>query len=188
MKNVYFLFGRFNPPTIAHKQIIEEFVASARKDGYAPILFVSTKNGDKKNPLTFEEKVDIIKSLNIHNLIINEDKLLNNIIAVYRHFHQIGVERVKIVCGKDRYDTYKAFADRNKTRFVESEVFMSNDKRLEKDGEEISATSCRQSVLDGDYDKFKRLFASDKESIVKQYFGIIKQRLDVLNTKKKRVK
>lgn len=186
MKNVYFLFGRFNPPTIAHKQIIEEFVKSAKKESYAPILFISTKSGDKKNPLTFEEKVDIIKSLKIQGLIINEDKSLNNIIAVYRHLHQMGVERVKIVCGEDRYDTYKAFADRNKTRFIESEVFMSNDKRLKQDGEEISATACRQATLDDDFDKFKRLFVSKDESCVKEYFGIIKQRMNNLNTKKRR--
>ena len=56
-----FAFGRFNPPTIGHQKLIETLLATAKKANGKAYLFLSHKQNNKTDPLTFKEKQDYIK-------------------------------------------------------------------------------------------------------------------------------
>ena len=51
-----FAFGRFNPPTIGHQKLIETVLSTAEKANGKAYLFLSHKQNNKTDPLTFQEK------------------------------------------------------------------------------------------------------------------------------------
>jgi nicotinamide mononucleotide adenylyltransferase len=51
-----FAFGRFNPPTIGHQKLIDTVISTAEKANAKPYLFLSHKQNNKTDPLTFAEK------------------------------------------------------------------------------------------------------------------------------------
>ncbi|RMW40109.1 MAG: hypothetical protein EA442_03900, partial [Candidatus Nitrosopelagicus sp.] len=56
-----FAFGRFNPPTIGHQKLIGAIQSTAQKANGKAYLFLSHKQNNKTDPLTFKEKADYIK-------------------------------------------------------------------------------------------------------------------------------
>ena len=56
-----FAFGRFNPPTIGHQKLIETVLATAKTANGKAYLFLSQKQNNKTDPLTFKEKQDYLK-------------------------------------------------------------------------------------------------------------------------------
>ena len=61
MPGFVFTYGRFNPPTIGHGILFREIVRRAEEMDATPVIVVSHKNTTSKNPLTAEEKVEVIK-------------------------------------------------------------------------------------------------------------------------------
>ena len=61
-KSVVFTYGRFNPPHLGHKKMIQSIVNRARKEKKTPIIIVSHTTGTNKNPLNVNNKLSILKS------------------------------------------------------------------------------------------------------------------------------
>jgi len=61
-KSVIFTYGRFNPPHLGHKKMIQGIVDRARKEKKNPIIIVSHTTGTNKNPLNVHNKLTILKS------------------------------------------------------------------------------------------------------------------------------
>jgi len=59
--DVVFTYGRFNPPHLGHKMMIEEIINRARKTKKIPVVIVSHTQGNSRNPLTIDEKLNILK-------------------------------------------------------------------------------------------------------------------------------
>lgn len=62
-KKAIFTYGRFNPPTIGHKAMIQKLVRNARNMGADPFIVVTHTQNKKKNPLTAAEKVKILEKM-----------------------------------------------------------------------------------------------------------------------------
>ena len=58
-KHVAFCFGRMNPPTLGHARLMNTVARAAQSSDY--FIFVSPTEGEKKNPLSYFEKIEIIK-------------------------------------------------------------------------------------------------------------------------------
>jgi hypothetical protein len=58
-----FTYGRFNPPTKGHGLLFREIVRQATELGARPVIVVSHSNASKKNPLSAEDKMGIIKTV-----------------------------------------------------------------------------------------------------------------------------
>lgn len=60
---VYFSFGRFQPPTVGHKELIDH-LESKCKEGADAYLFISSNEKDpNRNPLTGPEKLGLLKKM-----------------------------------------------------------------------------------------------------------------------------
>jgi len=60
---VYFSFGRFQPPTKGHKELID-YLESKSQEGADAYLFVSSNEKEpKRNPLTGPEKLGLLKKM-----------------------------------------------------------------------------------------------------------------------------
>ena len=63
MSGFVFTYGRFNPPTRGHGLLFREIVRQAAQAGAMPVIVVSHSNASKKNPLSAEDKMYIIKQV-----------------------------------------------------------------------------------------------------------------------------
>jgi hypothetical protein len=61
-KSVVFTYGRFNPPHLGHKKMIQNIVDRARKEKKTPVIVVSHTTGTTKNPLNVQNKLSILRS------------------------------------------------------------------------------------------------------------------------------
>lgn len=59
--DVVFTYGRFNPPHLGHKMMIEEIVKKARQMKKKPVVIVSHSVGNMKNPLPVANKLRILR-------------------------------------------------------------------------------------------------------------------------------
>ena len=82
-KHVAFAFGRFNPPTVGHKKLIDTVVDAS--DGGDFYIFTSQSQDPDKNPLDYQTKVNFLKKLfpDIQDKIIYDVSIKNVLQANY---------------------------------------------------------------------------------------------------------
>lgn len=114
VKTAYFMFGRFNPPTIGHGAVFRKIVDDAKQNGADAFAFVSnTKNSDK-NPLTVDQKMYYLEKLygNLGIRFINTTTCelgsktgpcKNPSFAVER-LRSAGYDKIVLYAGSDRID------------------------------------------------------------------------------------
>ena len=95
-----FAFGRFNPPTIGHEKLIETVLATAKTANAKPYLFLSHRQNNKTDPLSFNEKQEYIQAL-YPNLTVG-DAGSNTIIKVLQKIQSEGRTKIIMVAGSDR--------------------------------------------------------------------------------------
>jgi len=95
-----FAFGRFNPPTIGHKKLIDTVVNTAQKANGKAYLFLSHKQNNKTDPLSFKEKQAYIQQY-YPNVVVG-DAGSNTIIKALQKIQSEGRTRIIMVAGSDR--------------------------------------------------------------------------------------
>jgi len=160
-KHVTFCFGRMNPPTIGHKQLLDT-VAGVGGD-YK--IFVSQTQDKKKNPLDYSTKIEFMKLMfpeYAGNIV--EDAGLNTVVKVATYLYEQGYRHATFVAGSDRLeDMSKLLKDYNGVEgkahgFYKFETldFQSSGER--EDGAEgvagISASGARLAAANGDLEAF----------------------------------
>ena len=100
-----FAFGRFNPPTIGHQKLIETVLQTAEKANGKAYLFLSHKQNNKTDPLSFEEKQAYIQQF-YPNLVVG-DATANTIIKALQVIQAQGRTRIVMVAGSDRVGEFE---------------------------------------------------------------------------------
>jgi hypothetical protein len=171
MVKAAYTVGRFQPPTIGHKMLIEATIAAA-KGGEAYVFVSSTQGSGKeklKNPLTSAQKLPILKHMFPEGVTFVDtakcDPKCGGALAAFLHLineKKHAAEDITLVVGDDRKPDFGAAADIwkrkvEKDRFgpggVPNEanfVYLKSDARdpdLEiKDAANMSGTKARQYV------------------------------------------
>ena len=89
MPGFVFTYGRFNPPTKGHGVLFRAIVDRANDIGATPVIVVSHSNASKKDPLTADEKMEIIKTVFPNVLVLASGPgnqigdIMKNLIAKY---------------------------------------------------------------------------------------------------------
>ena len=97
-----FAFGRFNPPTIGHEKLIQKVQSMAKQVNGKGFIFLSHKQNNKTDPLTFKQKQDYINSqIQDPNLEIG-NSTANTIIKALQVIQSQGRTRIIMVAGSDR--------------------------------------------------------------------------------------
>jgi len=160
--------GRVQPPTAGHKRIFERICTEMKlenKQGFFFIIDGLESGKDKnKNPLTFEERLEILKGLypEIRFLSACSAFEVSDIIDV------MGYKASKVVIGEDRAKRFSSI--------FEGAKIISLNRNDTNTIEGISATKARKYVIDNNYNGFQNIFIDKKKS--KKYFDIIKERID----------
>jgi RNA polymerase sigma factor (sigma-70 family) len=162
VKHVTFCFGRMNPPTIGHKQVLD----TMSKQGGEMKIFVSQSQDPKKNPLDYSTKVKFIKAMfPDYAADVVEDSSLNTVVKVASYLYDQGYTAATFVAGSDRLDDMKKLLEayngvEGKSHgYYKFEVLDFVNSGDREDGAEgvagVSASGARAAAANGDLEAFK---------------------------------
>lgn len=100
-REVYFTFGRMNPPTIGHGKVMDMLAKKSGKSDYK--VFVSQSQDAKKNPLSYSDKIKHTRKMfpkHARNIMV--DKSVKTAINAMVALHDQGYQSVTMVVGDDR--------------------------------------------------------------------------------------
>ena len=100
-KEVHFVFGRFNPPTIGHKKLFDHLKKVSRGGAYR--IYASRTVDSKKNPLLFKDKIKFLRKMfPKHARNVMSDKDVKTVFDVAVKLYDQGFHKVTMVVGADR--------------------------------------------------------------------------------------
>jgi len=100
-KEVSFVFGRFNPPTIGHEKLFDKLKTQARSGPYR--IYASKSVDSKKNPLLFKDKIKFLRKMfPKHARNVMADKDVRNVLDIAVKLYDQGFTKVTMVAGSDR--------------------------------------------------------------------------------------
>ena len=170
VKKVVFTFGRLNPPHFGHHALIQTLQKAAQKQNCDWFLFVSSKTGDKKNPLTYEQKVWWIQALfpETKGHLIIDQKIKTPLVAATWLYNQ-GYRAATFVAGEDDMSSYgemiknsNAHGQANPNALKSGKGFIFNPLDFAISPRLASATNARRNVADGDPEAFVRSILGPK--------------------------
>ena len=161
-RHAAFCFGRMNPPTIGHAQVINTVAGAAAGGDY--FIFTSQTQDSKKNPLDYATKIKFLKSLFPEQAKhIVQDTQLRTIIQVAHWLYSKGYRSVTFVAGSDRLADFKELLEKyngvegqNGYYQFDTINFVSSGDR-DPDGEGlagVSASAARAAAKEGNVEAF----------------------------------
>src|SRR6056300_909277 len=100
-KEVSFVFGRFNPPTIGDEKLFEHVKNQSRGGAYR--IYASKSVDKNKNPLLFKDKIKFLRKMfPKHARSVMADKDVRNVLDVVVKLYDQGFTKVTMVAGSDR--------------------------------------------------------------------------------------
>ena len=154
-KPVVFTFGRFNPITKGHGELIDFVVKKAR--GGTGMIFTSQSNDAKKNPIPYKDKLKFLKKF-FPKAVIMDKPDLKNPFKILEWLVDQGYKDVTMVVGGDRVAEFEKrirpyvnHEDPKKSFDLDNFKVVNSGER--KEG--VSGTDMRNHVKNGDFDAFK---------------------------------
>jgi len=157
-KKVVITFGRFNPPTIGHKKLINAVARIAGTNDYK--IYTSHTKDKKKNPLSAEQKVGYMKKMfptHKDHIILNDE--LKTIIKVLQSL-QGEYADIVLVVGSDRVEEMDTLIQRyNGTEytFKSLETKSAGERDPDADGATgMSASKMREAATNANVSEFRK--------------------------------
>jgi len=146
-----FAFGRFNPPTIGHQKLIETLLQTAEKANGKAYLFLSHKQNNKTDPLTFAEKQAYIQQF--YPKVAVGDANSNTIIKALQKIQAEGRTRIIMVAGSDRVEEFEKLLNQYNGKpdkagndlYKFDEIKVVNAGQRDPDAEGISGASASKA-------------------------------------------
>lgn len=161
-RHVTFVFGRMNPPTIGHKQLLD----TADSVGGEYKIFLSQTQDSKKNPLDYSTKIKFVTTMfpeHADNVV--DDAGLNTVVKVADYLYNMGYKNATFVAGSDRLDAMKQLltqyngVEGKAHGYYKFDVLDFKSSGEREDGAEgvagVSASNARAAAANGDLDQFK---------------------------------
>jgi len=186
-KTAVIAYGRYNPPTVGHEKLINKLAdvtKSVNGDGF---LVPSHTQNNKKDPLSFKEKEEILKYMTPPNIQILESGA--NLISVLKDLQDKGYTNVVHIAGSDRIPEFEGLVAKynGKPDSKGNIPFQFKDYKFESAGERdpdsegvegMSASKLRKAALDNDIDLFKQGMSRMIPSIlVNKTYNAIRERI-----------
>lgn len=166
-KHASFCFGRMNPPTVGHAQLIDTVASSAQGGDY--FVFVSQSHDAKKNPLDYATKVKFIKALfpqQASHVVYNPE--IKTIMQAANWLYSKGYRSVTFVAGGDRLPAFKELLTKYNGQpdgynFTNINFVSSGERDPDADGiAGVSASSAREAASKGDFEAFAQATGAGK--------------------------
>ena len=159
---VLITFGRFNPPSLGHENLINAVQEQAEELEAEYRIYPSRTSDKKQNPLDFKAKYNILQHIfpdHAEN-IVNDPENGDNIYDILTSLHDEGYEHVIIVCGDENVQKYEKIAQKYNGSvydFYGVEVVGAGMSDPDTDKTEgITSSMMRKAALENDYETFKQ--------------------------------
>jgi nicotinamide mononucleotide adenylyltransferase len=178
-------FGRFNPPTIGHQQLMDVAAQSASSDEGDYLIYPSRSQDKKKNPLDPDTKVSYMRRMfPTHSERIVNDSNTRTIFDVLKKAHNDGYTNVRIVGGADRVKEFEKLSNNYNGQlyqFDNIEVVSAGERDPDAKGiEGMSASRMRLAAAEGDFKKFREGLPPDfKRSDALELFDNIRGSMNI---------
>lgn len=161
-REIFFTFGRMNPPTIGHGKLLDALNAKAGRNPYK--VFLSQSQDAKKNPLTYDQKVKHVRKMfpkHGRNIISNR-KVKTALDAAVNLYDQ-GYKKINMIVGSDRVAQFDALINQYngvKSRhgfynFERVRVLSAGTRDPDAEGVEgMSASKQRENAANNDFTSF----------------------------------
>lgn len=110
-REVFFTFGRMNPPTVGHGKVMDTLSQKSGKSDYK--VFMSQSSDTKKNPLTYEQKIKHTRKMfpkHARNVMV--DKSVKTAINAMVTLYNQGYKSVTMVVGADRITEFEVLLNK----------------------------------------------------------------------------
>jgi predicted RNA binding protein YcfA (HicA-like mRNA interferase family) len=184
MKKVVFAFGRYNPPTVGHAELITYTVRLAQKNGAEHRIYTSQSHDPSKNPLAPKQKMAFLRQI-FPGVNFVDDPAMKTAFAICRKLADEGYEDVTFVVGDDRVSEFRAsfskyikpktakdFNPKIHYPFKKFQVVSSGSRK-----QGISGTALRAAVRKGDFATFAKASAARDKTLAKKIFTATKKNL-----------
>ena len=179
-----FAFGRFNPPTIGHQKLIGAIQSTAQKANGKAYLFLSHKQNNKTDPLTFKEKADYIKMF-YPDLAVG-DAGVKTIIQALQKIQAEGRTRIIMIAGSDRVQEFEKLlnqyngkpdkAGNELYKFDNIKVMSAGERDPDQEGATgASASKARELANKGQEHEFSKIIMGGNTG--KKLYDIIQDRI-----------
>ena len=179
-----FAFGRFNPPTIGHQKLLDKVVSMTKQVNGKGYLFLSQKQNNKTDPLTFKEKQDYLKIF-YPGLVIG-DAGVKTIIQALQKIQAEGRTRIVMIAGSDRVmefqkllNQYNGKPDKSGNelyKFDSIDVVSAGERDPDQEGAAgASASKARELANKGQEHEFSKIIMGGDNG--KKLYNILQDRL-----------
>ena len=178
-------FGRFNPPTIGHLQLMDVAASAAEQDGGDYLIYPSRSIDQNKNPLDPDTKIYFMRRMfPQHGERVVNDPNIVTIFDVLKRAYTDGYSSVRIVSGSDRVKEFEKHANTYNGQlydFDNIEVISSGDVDPDSKGVNgITASRMRLAAAEGDFRKFKEGLPPDvKRADAIELFDILRSSMNI---------
>ncbi len=162
---VYFVFGRFNPPTSGHEKLFNKLKKTAGSNPYR--IYGSKSQDPKKNPLSFKDKVKFLRKMfPKHARSVMADADVRTALDICVKLYGQGFTSVTMIAGSDRlkeFDTllnkYNGVDSRHGFYNFEKGIKVVSAGERDPDAEGVagmSASKLRAYASDNDLENFTK--------------------------------
>ena len=163
-RQVFFTFGRMNPPTIGHEKLINKLSSAAGKNTYR--VYLSQSQDAKKNPLDYKTKIKTVRKMfPRHARSVMLDKKIKNVMDILSKLYDEGFKRVTMVVGSDRINEFDALTKKYNGKearhgfynFEKINIVSAGDRDPDAEGAEgMSASKMRAAASSNDFTQFSQ--------------------------------
>jgi len=163
-REIFFTFGRMNPPTTGHQKLLDALGRKAGRNAYK--VFLSQTSDPKKNPLSYEQKIKHARKMfpkHGRNILLN--KKIKSVFDAATNLYEQGYKKVTMVVGSDRITEFNTLL--NKYNGVKGKHGFYNFERIrvisagdrDPDADDVSGMSAskqRQNAKNNDFTSFSQ--------------------------------
>jgi Putative amidoligase enzyme len=153
--HVSFSFGRMNPPHFGHEGLINTLISVAKNGAWA--LFLSKSHDAKKNPLTYDQKLQWVKTLypqTQKHLV--EDPNIKTFLQAAAYLYEKGFRSATFVAGEDDMASMRPVLEQYNGKEVAHGYYNFNPLTFMESPRLTSATNARDAAKSGDIEAFER--------------------------------
>ena len=179
-----FAFGRFNPPTIGHQKLLDKVIAITKQVNGKGYVFISQKQNNKTDPLTFKEKQDYMNMF--YPQLSIGDAGVKTIIQALQKIQAEGRTRIVMIAGSDRVGEFQKLlnqyngkpdkAGNDLYKFDSIDVVSAGERDPDQEGASgASASKARELAAKGQEHEFSKVIMGGDTG--KKLYDIIQDRL-----------
>ncbi len=184
MKKIVFTFGRYNPPTTGHAELITYAVKLAKRTGADHRIYTSHSQDPSKNPLSARQKLFFLRQI-FPGVNFVDDPAMRTAFAISKKLADEGYEDVTFVVGDDRVAEFKTqlgkyvkpktakdFDPKKHYPFKKFQVVSSGARK-----KGVSGTDLRNAIRKGDFATFARASAARDRTLARKIFDTTREQL-----------